>query len=185
MDAGSVIGAIGSILTGGATGVIGAGLSRFADYKLEKLRMEHSREETRLQNEQIRIEGQVRTQVAEVEAAGEAEVAGYSALSASYQADAATYLAKATGKFSSFFMGMVDWVRGMTRPVVTGYLITLTTWIAFQLYGLVGGLHEQQVLVSEGDLVRIWWDVINVVLYLTSAAVLWWFGSRPKAPSVR
>ena len=184
MDVGTIVGALGSILTGGATGLIGAAVTRYADYKLEALRMEHKREEIKLQNEQIRIEGEVRTRVAETEAAGAAEVASYEALSASYKADTATYLAKAQGKVSAFFMGLVDWVRGMTRPALTGYLSLLTTWIAFSLYGMVGELQTQQLLMNETQLVQMWWDVINMVLYLTATSVLWWFGSRPKARDV-
>jgi len=184
MDVGSVVGALGSILTGGATGVAGAAISRYADYKLEKLRMEHKIEEAKLENEQIRLEGEVRSNVARIEAEGASEVASYSALSASYQADTATYLAQAKGKVSAAFMGLVDWVRGMTRPVLTGYLTALTTWIAYSLYEMVGDLQAQQLLVNEGDLVQMWWDVINMVLYLTATSVLWWFGSRPKARDI-
>ena len=61
---------------------------------------------------------------------------------------------------------LVDFVRGMTRPLLTWGLVALVGAIYF----LLGAVD-----VAAADLRP---RIVDTVLYLATAAVLWWFGQR-------
>ena len=63
-------------------------------------------------------------------------------------------------------MQFVDAVRGLTRP--------LLTWSLFALVGAIYFLLGASDLGAVGLRPRI----VETVLYLFTAAMLWWFGSR-------
>lgn len=174
-----ITGAFGAIAGGGATGLLGAVISRFADYKLEKMRFSHQRELADLELKQIKLEAEYAFKVADREATMAEEVAASETLRTSYSADSATYLRHATGKVSSFFMGVVDFARGMLRPGATVFLLYVTYSISREMHALVTELNGAALDANLAQ--SLWVDVVNMILYLTSAAVLWWFGARPKA----
>ena len=97
--------------------------------------------------------------MAAIEAEGTRDRAETEALEASYR--------EATSRMSrpgeGFFMKLVDFVRGMTRPVLT--------------FGLVGAIY---FLLGAQDLaiVELRPRIVETVLYLATAAILWWFGAR-------
>lgn len=168
-----------SLFAGGTTGLIGSIISRVADFKLEKMRFSHELEMTKVENEQIRLEAEFKFKVVDRESDAAEDVAASQALSASYRADSAAYLPKAKGPVSAFFMGFVDFLRGLIRPVVTLYLVVLTTLLAWELYDVIRMFEATPAMTDESmDLFN---EIVNMVLYLTSASTLWWFGSRPKA----
>lgn len=63
------------------------------------------------------------------------------------------------GTFIALLFGIADWVKSMTRPLITIFLVGLVAW-----------------MVSEGigDLV----SMVDLVVYLATTAVVWWFGYR-------
>lgn len=85
-------------------------------------------------------------------AAGAADV-----LAASIAADAATY-----SRAGSSVLVFVDLVRGLTRPVLTLYLCVAISIFYFTT-----------------DMAALRLEILQTALYLTTAAVLWWFGTRP------
>jgi len=174
-----ITGGLSSLLAGGATGLLGSLISRFSDYKLEKLRFENKRKLMEQENEQIRMEAEFAYKVTDREASRLENIAGDDLQKGSYGADVAKYLPAATGKYARFFMGTVDFIRGLIRPAVTIFLLIVTYKIAAQLHAIIIQIDGQ--LVSVEQAYELWVQVINQILYLTSAAVLWWFGSRPKA----
>ena len=169
--------AITSILSGGLTGILGSAISRYSEFKTRKLELEVELKRGEQDLKQIELESARDVQIAEREAASAALSAEHAALSASQEADRASYLPSAKTGWTRFFMGLVDVVRGLMRPSITLYLISLTSWIAYTLYALVQ--RYQHEAFSATQAFGLWSEVINMVLYLTSAAVLWWFGSRP------
>lgn len=72
-------------------------------------------------------------------------------------------------------VAIVDAVRGLMRPLITVYLMIMTSYIAYRVSTLVGGI-EALPVTEIYDLYR---EIILQVLCLTSLAVAWWFGSRP------
>ena len=63
-------------------------------------------------------------------------------------------------------MQFVDAVRGLTRPALT--------WSLFALVGAIYFLLGAADITTVGLRPRI----VETVLYLFTAAMLWWFGSR-------
>lgn len=69
----------------------------------------------------------------------------------------------------------VDGVRGLMRPTITVFLLVMNTILALKIHALVGGLQN----LSETQVFELYQNIIMQLLFLTSTAVTWWFGSRP------
>lgn len=140
---------LGTVLTGGATGIIGSILGKafsFLDYWVEKKKAdaEHGRtlELLKLQNQLGAEESERELKIAEANAASDIRMASYGHDSSA-------------GAGSSW---VVDILR-LVRPILTFTLIVLVGIIYF---------HDP-----------IGRDTIEAsVLYMMSSAVLWWFGDR-------
>ncbi len=172
---------LGSILGGGATGLLGIIAQRWADYKnkqldieLTKTKFEHERDMRRADAEIMAQEWAARTKVAEVEAAGKEAVADSQAFAASFAMEPTRYSegVKPT-RGQGWVLVALDAVRGAVRPVLTVYLCVLTTLVYVQARELLAG--EDLTPDNAIELVRL---VINTILYLTTTCVLWWFGTR-------
>ncbi len=130
------------------------------------------------QEERAGVEAQARAE--EIAAEAEAEAKMYQA---SVDNDAAHYLDKDAQKnwWAALMMGMVDWLRGMTRPVLTCYLIILTH-IMFNWARELAAKHGE--VMTPADLKQIIMVIVTTILYLATVATVWWFGTRPpKAPN--
>lgn len=151
-----------SILTGGATGLLGTALSAVVDYF--QARADHKREVElrRLDIEHARIEGDSAERTAAIEAEGERDVAEWDAMAASYREAGRRWSRPGDG----VLIQLVDFVRGMTRPVLTWCLLGLTGAIYF----LLGATDAHAAALQS--------RIVDTVLYLATAAVLWWFGQR-------
>jgi len=174
---GNIFGAIGG---GAITGLLGSAMTAFVEYKKQKQQFEFELAKTKLDQETMKMEWEGRAKIATTEKEEKVEVAESEAFAKSFAADKATYLKEIPkgrmGKVISFMFAVVDFVRGMTRPTLTFYLCALTTWLAYEVYTLVGGL---RVLTPE-QAYNLLMQILMVVLYITTSCVLWWFGTRPK-----
>lgn len=142
---------IASLLTGGATGVLGIGISKVFGF-LER-KQEHAQEVElrKLDAELAKIEAASvdRQQALEVEAR---------VLEASYKAADRRWSTPGDSKLLLF----VDFVRGMTRPFLTVLFVSLAG--VFYFVSEDPATHER---------------VEHTILYLATASSLWWFGTRP------
>lgn len=147
---------LGSILSGGVTGLLGVVLSFASDYF--KARQRNAQEITLLieQRKIIELEIASAERVEIVRADAAREVAESSAFAASIAADRAAY-----SRGESPWLVLVDVVRGLVRPSVTLYLCALISVLYF---------------ATESPALRH--EIQSTSLYLATAAVLWWFGSR-------
>ena len=174
----------GSILSGGATGILGVIAQRFADYKnkqldmaLEKQRFENQVQLRRVDAEIMEQEWAARTKVAEVEATGKEAVADAQAFAASYQLEPKRYSSEsALTPNQQWVMVILDAFRGAIRPALTAYLCVLVTAI----YLLTRDAIKAEALTPEQalDLIKL---LIGSILYLWTAVTLWWFGTRNKS----
>ena len=155
----------GSVLTGGATGILGTALSFVTQFFQRRQAHKQELELRRLDMELAQIEAASLERAIQVEAESEREQAAWSALEASYRDAAARWSRAGDG----FLMTFVDFCRGMTRPVLTVLFLGLTGAIYFSLGSGETAMRGQ---------------LIDTVLYLTVTCVLWWFGARQlaKAP---
>ena len=150
-----MIDSILSVLTGGATGVIGTVVSGVVGHFQAKRKFEQQLSLRRLDLEAMQIEAKAAAAASAVRAESEATSAELAALTASYR-EASN---RVSMRGDSVLLVLADFVRTMVRPALTIGLVGLTAWI----YTTAPALRP---------------TVIDTVLYLTTAAVLWWFGSR-------
>lgn len=151
-----------SILTGGATGLLGTALSAVVDHF--QARGEHKRELElrRLDIELAKTEAGSAERTAAIEAESASDQAEWRAMAESYREAGRRWSRPGDG----VLVQLVDLVRGLTRPVLTWCLLGLTGAIYF----LLGATDAHAALLRP--------RIVETVLYLATAAVLWWFGSR-------
>lgn len=173
-----------SILSGGATGLLGVVFQRIADYKNRQLDLQLDKQRGELELAKrdkdaaiMREEWAGRTQVAQIEGDATKDAAESAAFAASLSGEPKRY---ADGKMTTaqtWLMVALDFIRGIVRPGLTIYLCVLTTLVYLQARELLAG---QAMSATEAlELVKM---IVGTVLYLTTTCVLWWFGTRNKAP---
>lgn len=175
-----MISAIASLLAGGLSGLLGKGIERYFDHKAKKLEFEINNQkyahEIALRKADAEIMAQEwaqRTKVAEIEAAAVVGVEDAKAFAVSLQDDPKKFYEGKYSKAQAWLMVFLDFCRGFIRIGLTSYLCVLTTLIYIQAYRLldVGFILPNMAY----DLVKV---IIDTVLYLTTLAVAWQFGSR-------
>lgn len=154
-----------AIVSGGATGLLGTGLSFVTSYFQKRQAHRHEVALRRLDMEIARVEAAGYERVAGIEAEGERDRAAWRALEESYREAARRWSRPGDG----WLMLFVDFCRGMTRPGLTWTFVGLTGAIYF-------------TVAASDDNMRL--QIVNTILYLTTTTVLWWFGARQlaKAP---
>jgi hypothetical protein len=174
----------GSIFSGGATGLIGVIIQRWADYKNRQLdiQLERERRETEIAKRKADAEIMAqewagRTKVAQEEGLTAREVAESNAFAQSLFKEPERY---SSGKFTTaqqWILVLLDALRGSVRPLLTIYLCALTTYVWIQVRELVGSESLDVAAALE-----VWKMVVQNILYLTTTVTLWWFGTRNKGP---
>lgn len=182
----ALLGILGSVFSGGATGIIGVIAQRFADYKnkqldmaLEKQRGENELAKRKADAEIMAQEWAGRTKVAQTEGDTAKDVAASQAFAASLLKEPERYSNAGTvTPAQNWLLVLLDVLRGSVRPLLTIYLCVLTTYIWYQV--------RQQLSTEDLDstaVLAIWGKVVDNVLYVWTACTLWWYGTRAnKAP---
>lgn len=70
--------------------------------------------------------------------------------------------------------GWMEKAKAIVRPLLTLYLVMLTTYMAWSLNTLIAD--NQPALTDTG---ATYPHIVNTVLFLTTTAITWWFGARP------
>ncbi len=127
-----LLAAVGTIASGGITGLAGAGITAFTEYKNKQAAFMHQERMAELDQQTLKLELENKTQIAATEADAVKDVAASKAFAKSYQADIAQY---ATGRkaANSLWFIAVDVVRGLVRPTLTLYVMIVVTLIYWQL----------------------------------------------------
>lgn len=181
--------AIGGVVSGGLTGLLGIGVQRIFEYKSKQLDVQlnkdkyaHEVDMKKADAEIMAQEWAARTKIAATAAVAQENVADSQAFSAALTSEPQRYADPSKlNTAQEWIMVFLDFVRGMVRPSLTLYLCVITTIIYYQAHQLIGqGLNVDQAvgLVSR---------IIDTVLYLTTTCVLFWFGTRNKerAPKLK
>lgn len=174
----SILDSVLSVLSGGATGLIGTALQSVYQYKTRKLdiELEKSKAANELEQRKLDIEMQKqewasRTQIAEITTAGEVDKADAETLAASYQMEPEQYSEKTLLTHAqNWLFVIVDTLKALIRPSLTIYLCIITSLIYFQTRGLIN--------TNQGDSFALLEKLVNTILYVTTTCILWWFGSR-------
>lgn len=173
----------GSIFSGGATGLIGVAIQRWADYKNRQLeiQIERERRETEIAKrkadaEVVQAEYAGRIKVAQEEGATARDVADTQAFAQTMWREPDRYSdARRLTIGQQWFMVLLDVLRGAVRPLLTIYLCALTTYVWLQVKAVLSTQQLQAAAAME-----VWQLVVQNILYLTTTVVLWWFGTRNK-----
>ena len=183
---GTFLGVLGSVFTGGLTGILSAGIQRFFDFlhvkqELEMKKVDHDHEINmrRVDGELMAQEWAQRTKVAEIEAAGKEAVADAGAFAASFAMEPKQYSQRVkTGPVTGFMLVLLDLIRGIIRPGLTVYLCAITTMVYLEakaVLAMVGKTLDHVAAQATYD------NIVATILYLTTTCVLHWFGTRNKA----
>lgn len=191
----NIVDFIGSGVLGGVVGLVGTWLKSREEREQKKLDHQHALEmrtldlkemthEAELALRQTKTELAGKQAIAQTEADAARDVAAADTQQASYRHDRITYakgvlgaLAGGLGNFMRALLVFVDVIRGLMRPTITLYLLIVESAIAWMLYKVLstlGGIPASQV----AELLVM---VVSGVIFLTTTAVTWWFGTRPNS----
>ena len=172
-----------NVISGGVTGIVGAAISRYADYKskqleieVQKLKFDNEIQLRHIDERMLEKEWNVRDSIAVTEAESAMDIQDSKAFQTALTSEPKLYHnpLKMT-KAQNAWLVFVDGVRGLIRPGLTLYLALITTLVYLE----AGGIIKKQVLSSE-QAFDIYTQISSTILYLTNCCVLFWFGSRAK-----
>lgn len=170
-----IFSAVSAIAGGGITGLIGAGITSFTEYKTKMASFAHEQKMTDLNMQMSKLDAESRFQIAQSETDAAKDVAATEAFVKSHTADVARYATGDSAANSTSFI-VVDVIRGLVRPTLTIYVMVVVTLIYWQLMQLVGGL----TAIPTHDALTMVKGVIDGLMYIATTVVLWWFGTRTK-----
>lgn len=161
-----ILSLLGSILSGGATGLLGTAIQRYADHKNKKLDIEIEKNKYEHQLALLKYESEAKVDIEDSKAFKESITSEPKRYSEGVQ----------YSNNQSWLMVSLDFLRGLIRPVLTIYLAILTTCIYIKAASV---LNTEYLSVQNAyDLVT---QIINTILYLTTTCVLFWFGTRNRS----
>ncbi len=151
---------IASLLTGGATGLIGSVLSGGVEYFKQRQKNAHELLLMDAERKTLELEIAGSERVAIIEGETKQQIEESRLLATSIRADKATY-----SHGNSPWLVLVDVVRGLTRPVLTAFLgvFMMVLWFSTE----DAAIHSQ---------------ISATVLYIATTCFFWWFGTRVKQP---
>jgi hypothetical protein len=170
---------VGSVVSGGVTGILGSAITGVMDYKNKQLQYKHELDMEQAARATMEAEWAQRAKVAEIEGQTKVETAELEAFSESIRSDKATYSDGIAfdkirgGWFYALLMVLVDFLRGIIRPASTILFIVMTFVMYFSLKRKV-----DLAGVEPTALMDLFNQVVTVTLYLASTTVCWWFGAR-------
>ena len=182
---------LGSAAGGGLLGLIGTGFKSWQERKENDAQREHSLQLRKLDQEDMRLEAELALKQTEIAISGQVQIVDKEAQAAqdvaatqlqavSYTQDKASYarIDHLKGWWGTFWQGLlafVDVIRGVMRPGITLYLLALCSIMAWELYTLV----NTAGLLNANQVWPLYQQLVNTMVFLTTTAVTWWFGSRP------
>lgn len=153
------------------TGIGGNLFTGLLDFFKEKQRNEHELAMMKEARETQRMEIAGQKEIAAINAQKEKEVARETSFQSSIAADRATYsdphaLTGWAGQAAGVLLVSVDWVRGMTRPILTVWAVLFFS-------------HTANVMLSAPAAdARLVAEMTNAVIATADMALGWWFGTR-------
>lgn len=158
-------------VSGGVTGLIGTVFSGVMMWRENADKRKHELEMRRVDIDERREEAALTLKQIDAESEATKIAAELNAFNNSISADKATY---SIGGSDSAALLFVDVVRGLVRPALTLTLVIITSVVIFDVIEAAGGYDS--LIESQG--VELYSDLIHALIYMTTTAVLWWFGAR-------
>jgi tRNA threonylcarbamoyladenosine modification (KEOPS) complex Pcc1 subunit len=179
-----ILESIAAVLSGGATGIFGSLITDVSSHFANKSKYEFELKKGELDIKVIEAEAAASARVAESElqramAEADAKTAQteLQAFIAAEKSDGDIISAISAAKSPSKLVNTAAFIRTMVRPILTLYLCLISTIMYLDASNALERIDTNAV--AEQTLV-VYSSTTNNVLYLTSAAVLFWFGQRKK-----
>lgn len=176
--------ALGSIFSGGVTGLVGTALTMWGEHKkreqdLEVLRINNAHDLAVMDKEWAG-----RVEEAKVEGEALENISANEAFAQSYKLEPKRYLHSSyiteiwMGRWIvGPLLGLVDVWRGLIRPGLTTYLVVLITLMYWQM---VAFMDKHDMVMTTQQIWALIHMITATVLYTGTTALLWWFGTRNK-----
>lgn len=174
---------LAGMLTGGAAGgivgLIGTGIHAWLRGRELRLTLEHERSMREIDLREIKLEGQVLLRQTEAEAEARLGEAEQRTAAAQAEMDAQIRTASYAHDRATYGGGLVDTLRGIVRPTVTGYLLLVDTILAcVLLYMCRHLLMADELFVQKEAALPLLQTLVLDLSFLTTVCVTWWFGGR-------
>ena len=143
---------------GGITGLAGTALTNFLEMKKQEKSDKHELEMNKIELDIIRAESKSSSK-------GNAVIT-----------EESLSTLPLTSSISSFIPSenkVINFLRATVRPIVTYVLLAYCLFIIYRISGMIDASNNKIIL-------EIFQDCMNVLLYISSSTILWWFGSRMK-----
>lgn len=163
-----------AILSGGATGLLGAGLQVVGNYFTDRQKNKHELALRKVEMDSMKMEAELALGKAQQEAQAAMAVAEQQSFDKSLLADKATYVPESADPRIAWVLVWIDFLRGLIRPAITVWMAYLLVKLQNDLQKHTGGLQSLPVTAIE-DLYN---NVILTTLYIITTVILWWFGTR-------
>jgi len=180
----SILDSLLSVISGGATGLIGTAVQSIYQYKtrqldidLEKTKAANELEQRKLDIQMQAQEWASRTHIAEITTQGEVDKADAEVLGESYKLEPQQYSEKTLLTHAqNWIFVFIDALRAIIRPAMTIYLSIIVTFMYFETRALVTQGSGEPIILLE--------KLVNTVLYVFTTVCLWWYGSRNPAKKI-
>ncbi|WFS64019.1 hypothetical protein LF599_07600 [Pseudodesulfovibrio thermohalotolerans] len=170
---------LSSILSGGVLGVIGSVITNITDTIKRKQEFSQAIEMRKLDIQVMDKEWEYKDRAATREQEVAQEISADDLREASYANDKQEYSTNVkTGPFTGFLLVLVDVVRGLIRPGLTIFLIWAVWDTRAEVRGIMDAVNLSGMTASQA--LGIYGTIVDMILFLGSTAVTWWFGTRPK-----
>lgn len=173
-----------AVMSGGATGLLGSLISDVTGYFKGKSEQKHEIALKELDIKVLEAETKASIKVAESEmertaqeAAARINEAELGAFIQAQRSDADVIEALGTLKETSKLLNVAAFIRTMIRPTLTIYLCVVSTMMYVDARNSLERVDLKEV---SAQTLKVYGDTSGNVLYLTSAAVMFWFGQRKK-----
>ena len=183
----SLLGTLGSIFSGGLTGLIGVGIKAYTRYKMKQLEYQHQEAMHQYTMEEMRLEKEIAIAIKDKEIEEKTVETNAEVLKGSYQHDMTLKFDRDYSKYArygkvglivafvfDFLELMINIIRASVRPVTTYYFEAFFAVIFLKIWTMVHGLEA----LSNNEVLALFKEFINWILYCGTTVTLWWFGGR-------
>lgn len=172
---------LGTIVSGGLTGLLGIALQGVGEYFRRKQEHQQRVEMRRMDIEEMDKEWQYRDRAAAREGELALQTSADDLQKSSYTHDTATYSNSMEIKapYLQCMLVIVDVVRGITRPLLT-FILCVLMWKTLSECRAVmkaAGINGLDPITA----MQTYHEAVSAILYAGTAGIIWWFGGRSRA----
>ncbi len=183
-----MLGFLGAGAAGVLSGLVGTALTSIMGFFTQRLKNKHDVAMAELDIKSMKMEAEMNIKVTRAKVEGEVELAEIESLKTSYSMLSQDLFDKSYMQYImskswlawlaipiTLGFAFVDFLKHLTRPALTIYLIGATTWLTYLCWGVLGGPAGAITIALAAELFEV---LVMTVIYMTSTCVGWWFGDR-------